>query len=137
MSPDQQMKYENIVGKVGILGKLAANMKSNQEDIDAAKAMQCESSESEDEDPDYIEGIFTYPALTLWEGVRCQKSRRHTTVVYDNRSLWLFGSKGVCSPFRKFMVRLVHHPIFDNFIILATMMNTFNLAVYEYDDRDI
>ena len=34
------------------------------------------------------------------------------------------------------MVRLVHHPFFDNFIILIIIMNTINLSVYDYRDRE-
>ena len=34
------------------------------------------------------------------------------------------------------MVSAIHHPIFENFIILCIAMNTFNLAIYDYNDRD-
>ena len=33
-------------------------------------------------------------------------------------------------------MRVIHHPFFDNFIILVIMMNTINLTLYDYSDRN-
>ena len=54
-------------------------------------------------------------------------------VVYDYNSLFLFSSE---SKFRKFIVRMVHNPFFENFIILCIAFNTIDLAIYDYNDRD-
>ena len=53
--------------------------------------------------------------------------------IYDFNSLYLFHSE---KEFRKSMVKLIHHPVFENFIILCIAINTFNLAIYDYNDRD-
>ena len=58
---------------------------------------------------------------------------REMVYIYDYNSLYLFHSE---KEFRKSLVKLIHHPVFENFIILCIAINTFNLAIYDYNDRD-
>ena len=60
------MHYHNIIGNSGILGDLANKMKAEDAVADAVKNMEAESEKSDvDSDPEYKEGIFTYPQLGL------------------------------------------------------------------------
>ena len=85
--------------------------------------------------PLYQEGIFFIPQRSTLQILKCQAAgeEKETAVVYDYKSLYLFSSEG---RFRNFVVRMVHHPFFENFIILVIFANTFDLAVYDYNDRD-
>ena len=99
------------------------------------KKMQAED-DADGWDPNYKEGIFYVNQLSCSDynfNTCSTEDTREMVFIYDNKSLYLFDSR---TKFRKFLVHFIHHPIFENFVILCIAMNTFNLAIYDYNDRD-
>ena len=54
-------------------------------------------------------------------------------LVYEHKSLGIFDHRTI---FRQKIVKLIHHPIFENLIIFAIALNTLLLAIYDYKDRE-
>jgi len=54
-------------------------------------------------------------------------------IVCDARSLYLFHHETV---FRKFIIFIVEHKVFDSFIITLILFNSIVLAMQDYSDRE-
>ena len=90
-------------------------------------------SQEEDNEPNLKEGFFLVPVQNLHDVIRCYKVQEQKILVYGQKSLFVFDHR---TKFRQFMVRLIHHPIFENLVILAIAFNSLLLAIYDYKDRD-
>ena len=90
-----------------------------------------------DPTPDLVEGIFYLNQNSCF--VRCCCPKKDQTkvnekiVIYDYRSLYCLHFN---NPFRIWLVNLTSSWIFENFILLLILINSVNLAIYDYNDRD-
>ena len=91
------------------------------------------STQESDDEPELLEGFFLVPVLTLTDVVKCRKPTEQKVLVYENKSLFIFDHR---TAFRQFLVKLTHHPIFENLVIFAIGINSLLLAIYDYKDRD-
>lgn len=117
-----------------IIGKLNKVAKEKR-DESIFKDIMAENKEV-DPTPDLVEGIFYLEQRSCFD--RCSSKsadelKKTKIVVYDRRSLFFFDHE---TRFRKFMVRLTHHNLFELVIVLAIFINSMVLACTDLSDRE-
>ena len=95
-----------------------------------------------DPTPDRVEGIFYIDKNSCFK--KCIKEKqdqpedhkvgvvRDQIFIYDRRSLYLFDHETML---RKLVVAISHKQLFESFIVLTIILNSFVLAVTDYSDR--
>ena len=90
----------------------------------------------EDETPDFVEGIFYVGQKSIFD-ICCRRRNRQQKpdkiLVYDRRSLFCLDHETIV---RQKLVMIAGSPDFENFIILAIILNSLLLGAYDYADRD-
>lgn len=92
-----------------------------------------EIKKSNDEGPEIIEGFFLVPEKTLASVLKCQKPKEERILVYEHKSVFIFDHRTIL---RQSLVNMIHNPVFEYTIILAILVNSLLLAIYDYKDRD-
>ena len=84
----------------------------------------------EDPTPDLVEGIFEVDVRS-WRQILFGMPKVAKTVVYERKSLYLLDFK---NPVRKWIVSVVSSTIFESIVLLAILLNSLTLAIYDYGD---